>query len=203
MLEAGGDKLFVREHDLLLDGYRLGMQIVESGFRPDFMVGIWRGGSSVGIVVQECLQYFGIDADHISIRTSYRGATTYQQLIDNAESIRVHGLQYLFETMNADDRFLIVDDVYSSGLNVKAVIDRLTYKMRKNMPHEIRVAVPWYKPKRNRTGRVPDYYVHETDKWLVLPYELTGLTLEEIYDNKAGLKPIFEDLKDYLPSSAR
>lgn len=195
---ATSDKLFIQEQDLLLDGYRLGMQIVESGFRPDFMAGIWRGGSSVGIVVQECLQHFGIETDHISIRTSYRGAATYQQIIDHAESIRVHGLQYLFETMNAEDSFLIVDDVYSSGLNVKAVIDRMNNKMRRNMPHDVRIAVPWYKPKRNRTGRVPDYYLHETDQWLVLPYELTGLTLEEIRKNKQGLGPIFDDLEAYL-----
>ena len=192
------DKLFIQEQDLLLDGYRLGMQIVESGFRPDFMAGIWRGGSSVGIVVQECLQYFGIETDHISIRTSYRGAATYQQIIDHAESIRVHGLQYLFETMNAEDSFLIVDDVYSSGLNVKAVVDRMNNKMRRNMPHDVRIAVPWYKPGRNRTGRVPDYYLHETDQWLVLPYELTGLTLEEIRKTKQGLGPIFDDLEVYL-----
>lgn len=192
---APADKLFIQEQDLLLDGYRLGKQIVDSGFEPDFMVGIWRGGSSVGIVVQECLQYFGIGTDHISIRTSYRGPATYQQIIDNAESIRVHGLQYLFETMNADDRFLIVDDVYSSGLNVDAVIRRLASKMRRNMPRDVRIAVPWYKPARNRTGRVPDYYLHETDRWLVLPYELTGLTRDEIYRNKQGLAPIFDELK--------
>jgi uncharacterized protein len=191
-------KLFIKEHDLLLDGYRLGKRIVDSGFRPDFMVGIWRGGSSVGIVVQECLQYFGIQTDHISIRTSYRGPATYQQIIDNAESIRVHGLQYLFETMNADDRFLIVDDVYSTGLNVNAVIERLRQKMRRNMPREVRIAVPWYKPANNRSGRTPDYYLHETDQWLVLPYELNGLTIDEIYRHKTGLGPIFDELREYL-----
>ena len=127
-------KRFIQEQDLLLDGYRLGVRIYNSGFRPDFIVGIWRGGSSVGIVVQECLQYFGVDTDHISIRTSYRGQSTYQHLIEHADTIRVHGAQYLYETMNAGDSLLIVDDVYSSGLNVKAVIDRLTGKMRKNMP---------------------------------------------------------------------
>lgn len=196
-------KRFVQEHDLLLDGYRLGMQIFKSGFRPDFIVGIWRGGSSVGIVVQECLQYFGIDTDHISIRTSYRGVSTYQQMVDNAESIRVHGAQYLYETMNAKDKLLIVDDVYSSGLNIKAVIDRLHSKMRKNMPSEVRIAVPWYKPGNNRTNRVPDYYLHETGQWLVLPYELTGLTIDEIYQNKVGMGPIFDELKDYLPTDLK
>lgn len=195
-------KIFIQEHDLLLDGYRLGVKIFKSGFRPDFIVGIWRGGSSVGIVVQECLQYFGIETDHISIRTSYRGVSTYQQMVDNADSIRVHGAQYLYETMNARDKLLIVDDVYSSGLNVKAVIDRLNSKMRKNMPSEVRIAVPWYKPTRNRTNRVPDYYLHDTDQWLVLPYELTGLTIDEIYQNKIGLGPIFDELKDYFPKRA-
>lgn len=194
-IASSNDKLFIQEHELLLDGYRLGKRIVDSGFEPDFMVGIWRGGSSVGIVVQECLQYFGVETDHISIRTSYRGPATYQSVIDNAESIRVHGLQYLFETMNADDRFLIVDDVYSSGLNVNAVLNRLKDKMRRNMPRDVRIAVPWYKPGNNRTGRVPDYYLHETDQWLVLPYELNGLTVEEIYRYKTGLGPIFDELK--------
>lgn len=194
------NKLFIQEQDLLLDGYRLGVQIFNSGFRPDFIVGIWRGGSSVGIVVQECLQYFGIDTDHISIRTSYRGKSTYQHIIDHAENIRVHGAQYLYETMNAQDRLLIVDDVYSSGLNVKAVTDRLNSKMRRNMPREVRIAVPWYKPARNRTGRVPDHYLHETDQWLVLPYELNSLTVDEIYKHKSGLAPIFDELKEYLPT---
>lgn len=204
MQRSGGEsgKLFIKEHDLLLDGYRLGVRIFSSGFRPDFIVGIWRGGSTVGIVVQECLQYFGIETDHISIRTSYRGMSTYQQMLADAGSIRVHGAQYLYETMNADDRLLIVDDVYSSGLNVKAVVDRLKYKMRKNIPGDIRIAVPWYKPGRNKTGRIPDYYLHETDRWLVLPYELTGLTIDEIYQHKTGLGPIFDTLKDYLPSTS-
>jgi hypoxanthine phosphoribosyltransferase len=192
-------KLFIEEQELLLDGYRLGVKIFNSGFRPDFIVGIWRGGSAVGIVVQECLQYLGVDTDHISIRTSYRGKSTYQEIIDHAESIRVHGAQYLYETMNAGDGLLIVDDVYSSGLNIKAVIDRLNAKMRRNMPSEVRIAVPWYKPGRNRTGRIPDYYLHETDQWLVLPYELNSLALEEIYENKTGLAPIFDELKAYLP----
>ena len=200
MVNSGDySKLFVQEQDLLLDGFRLGVKIFNSGFRPDFIVGIWRGGSTVGIVVQECLQYFGIGTDHISIRTSYRGVSSYQRMIDNADSIRVHGAQYLYETMNADDKLLIVDDVYSSGLNVQAVIKRLRCKMRKNMPDEVRIAVAWFKPGRNKSGRNPDYYVHETEQWLVLPYELTGLSWAEIYQHKPGLGPIFDTLKDYQP----
>jgi hypothetical protein len=40
------------------------------------------------------------------------------------------------------------------------------------------------------TSLIPDYYVHETDQWLVFPHELNGLTAEEI---QAG-KPEMADL---------
>ena len=189
------DKLFISEEDLLLDAYRLGVKIFNSGFRPTFIVGLWRGGSTIGIAVQECLQYLGVETDHISIRTSYRGMQRYEHMIEEAVSeIRVHGTQYLLESMNAEDRLLIVDDVYSTGLNVKAVLDRLQTRTRRNMPRDARIAVPWYKPTRNRTGRVPEYYLHETGKWLVLPYEMNGLSLEEICAHKPFLAPLVERL---------
>ena len=185
-------KLFVEEEDLLNDSYRLAVKVYESGFRPDFIVGIWRGGSTVGIYVQECLQYLGVQTDHIAIRTSYRGMESYLFELENPEGIRVHGLQYLYETMNRNDSLLIVDDVFSSGQNVEAVIQRLTLKSKRNMPEDVRIAVPWYKPGRNRTGRVPDFYLHETDDWLVLPYEITGLSSDEISQHKPWLTPILE-----------
>jgi hypoxanthine phosphoribosyltransferase len=185
-------KTFVEEQALLEDAYRLAVRIYESGFRPDFIVGVWRGGSTVGIYVQECLQYLGVKTDHIAIRTSYRGMQSYLSQIDRPEEIRVHGLQYLYETMNQKDALLIVDDVFSSGQNIEAVIKRLQAKTKRNMPHEVRIAVPFYKPAKNRTGRVPDYYLHETDDWLVLPYEITGLSEAEIAAHKPWLIPILE-----------
>ena len=191
------DKIFVTEEELLLDAYRLGVKVFNSGFRPSFIVGLWRGGSSVGIAVQECLQHLGVATDHISLRTSYRGMEQYQRMVDEASSeIRVHGTQYLLESLNAEDGLLIVDDVYSTGLNVKAVIDRLERRTRRNMPDDVRIAVPWYKPARNRTGRTPDYYLHETDKWLVLPYELNGLSLEEIRAHKPFLAHLIARLRE-------
>jgi len=186
-------KRFVSEEELLRDAYKLGVEIYNSGFAPTFIVGLWRGGSSVGIAVQECLQYLGIATDHIAIRTSYSGAENYAQMVDNPEQeIRVHGTQYLLETLNAEDRLLIVDDVMSSGLNVEAVIDRLQRRLKRNMPKNVRVAVPWWKPQRCRTPRRPDFYLHETSDWLVMPYELSGLTPDEIREHKNFLSPFIE-----------
>ena len=195
------EKLFIKEKDLLLDCFRLGVQIYDSGFRPDFIVGLWRGGSSVGIVVQECLQHLGVETDHISLRTSYQGMETYSEMVANRSAIRVHGTQYLLENMNADDKLLIVDDVFSTGLNVQAVIDRLNTRSKRNMPSEVKVATPWYKPDQKLTDKGPDYYLHETDQWLVLPYELTGLSVDEINHSKAYVKPILDDINQHIESS--
>ena len=183
-------KQFIEEQALLEDAFRLAVKIFDSGFRPDFIVGIWRGGSTVGIYVQECLQYLGVKTDHIAIRTSYRGQPSYGELIENPESIRVHGLQYLFENLNREDKLLIVDDVFSSGYNVQAVINRLTRKCKRNMPEEVRVAVPYFKPVKNLSGRKPDYFLHTTEDWLVLPYELQGLSTEEIAEYKPDVAPL-------------
>ena len=173
----------------------MAVSVYESGFAPTFIVGIWRGGSSVGIYVQECLQFLGVASDHISIRTSYAGLPEYQKSVDDPSSIRVHGLQYLLENLNADDRLLLVDDVFNSGYSIEAVITQLQQKLRLNMPSDVRVATPYFKPARNKTGRRPDYYVHEVDEWLVLPYELQGLSHDEILLNKPAVAGIVEQLK--------
>ena len=186
------NKHFVTEEALLNDSFRLAVAVYASGFRPNFIVGIWRGGSTVGIYVQECLQYLGVQTDHISIRTSYRGMEDYLKRIDRPQNIRVHGLQYLFENLNSDDRLLSVDDVYSTGRSIEAVLNRLRSKTKRNMPADVRVAAPYFKPARNQTDRVPDYYLHETKDWLVLPYELTGLSNDEITEHKAWMLPILE-----------
>ena len=188
------NRSFVAANDLLLDSFQLAVDIHQSGFRPDFLVGLWRGGSAVGIAVQEGLEHFGIPTDHIAIRTSYTGPADYEKMVDRAEGIRVHGLQYLLENLCGEHSLLIVDDVYSTGASVKAVVDQLARKTRRNLPHDIRIATVWFRP-TERTIRAPDFYVHETSDWLVLPYELSGLTVDEVEAYKPELKPVIDRLR--------
>ncbi len=184
----------IAANDLLLDSFRLASEIHSAGFRPDFLVGLWRGGSAVGIAVQEGLQHFGVETDHIAIRTSYRGLDSYSQMVDKAESIRVHGLQYLLENLSAEHSLLIVDDVYSTGSSVNAVIQQLTKKTRRNLPQDIRIASVWYRP-TDRTIREPDYFVHKTAEWLILPYELTGMNIDELREQRPELTAIIDRLE--------
>ena len=76
-----------------------------------------------------------------------------------------------------------MDDVHDSGFSIALTVFDIKKACKKNAP-EIRVATPYFKPENNKTDRIPDYYVHETNEWLVFPHELDGLTKEEILKNK-------------------
>jgi uncharacterized protein len=180
------NKQFISATTLLQYAFRLADQIYLSGFRPHFIVGVWRGGAPVGIAVQEYLDYRGIVSDHIAIRTAaYTG-------IDQIEkNVSVFGLNYVIDRVHADTQLLIVDDVFDSGRSLKAIIDQIRLKASENTPNIIKTACPWYKPKRNKTSLTPDFYIEETDAWLVLPHEFKGLTPEEI---KEGKDPILVEL---------
>jgi len=189
------EKRIIAANDLLRDSFKLAADIYASGFRPDYLVGLWRGGSAVGIAVQEGLDYFGVPTDHIAIRTSYSGADSYEKML-NRKRIRVHGLEYLLDSVCAEHSLLIVDDVLSSGKSVRAVRKQLEKKARRNLPHDIRVATVWFRP-TEKTRKEPDYFVHETTDWLVLPYELTGMSVDEIKATRPELADIAERLRPY------
>jgi len=99
-------------------------------------------------------------------------------------------LHYIIENANADDGLLIVDDVFDSGRSVKALIEQLTLQSRKNMPQDVRIACPWYKPTNSKVDLVPDYYLHASEEWLVFPHEISGLSSEEIVKGKSDLANI-------------
>ncbi len=186
-------KIYINPQGLMDSTLKLAEQIFASGFKPDFILAIWRGGTPVGVVIQELYEYFGISTDHIAIRTSY-----YTGLDRVAESVRVHGLEYLISNINAEDSLLIVDDVFDSGNSVKATIEAIKAKARLNTPRDIRIAAPYYKPSRNKTDMVPDYYAHETDDWLVFPHELSGLTEAEIRQNKPFAAKTIDHIRQHL-----
>jgi hypothetical protein len=180
-------KFYITAQNLLESSFKLAHQVFEDGFRPQFIIGIWRGGAPVGIAVQEYFEYRGVSTDHISVRTS-----SYYGINKQAREIDIHGLHYLLENANADDGLLIVDDVFDSGRSVEALIEEIHRQARLNTPKDIRIACSWYKPSMRKVGMTPHYYVNENDDWLVFPHELEGLSREEILQGKTDLKNIHE-----------
>jgi hypoxanthine phosphoribosyltransferase len=153
------DKRYISPGDLLRDAYELGWRVFDSGYRPDYLIGIWRGGTPIAIAIHELLHILGVNPDHLAIRT-----VSYTAIGRREQQVRVDGLEYLAGRLQAGDRLLLVDDVHDTGLTLQQVIED--------------------KPGNNRTGRVPDYYLHRCDEWLVFPHELSGLTPAELEKHK-------------------
>jgi hypoxanthine phosphoribosyltransferase len=106
-------KIWLTAEELLADSYRLARLVLESGFRPTHLIGIWRGGAPIGIAVQEFFEFHGLHCDHIAIRTS-----SYTGIDQQADAVTVHGLGWLAETLTADDRIMLVDDVFDTGRSI-------------------------------------------------------------------------------------
>ena len=175
------EKIFISAEDLLQDSFELALRIHESDFCPSFILGVWRGGAPVGIAVQEVLETLDCPTNHFAIRTASYGARTASfEAGETFPEVQVMGLQHVVDIIDSEDRLLIIDDIFDSGRSVDAIIRETRAKCRKNTPKEIRVATIYYKPKRNLTERVPDFYIHETDAWTVFPHELRGCSEAEI-----------------------
>lgn len=181
------EKKYITSQELLEDSFRLAHQVFEDGFRPNFIVGIWRGGAPIGIAVQEFFDFKKVETDHIAVRTS-----SYYGIGQQSKEIKVHGLHYLIENANADDSLLIVDDVFDTGRSIEALIKQIKSLSRLNTPKDIRIATPWYKPTNSKVDIVPDYYVNKSDEWLVFPHELSGLSPEELKQGKTELSNIID-----------
>ena len=185
--------MYLSAQGLLEDAFRLAHRIYLSGFRPSHIVALWRGGVPVGLAVQEYLEYRGIPSDHIAIRTA-----SYRDIDRQSREVAVYGIGYLVKNLEAEHRLLVVDDVFDTGRTALATIEELRAKLRANMPGEVRIAVPWYKPGRREVDLEPDYWLHQTDAWLKYPHSLEGLSRAEI---RAHRPAIWQILAPHLPET--
>ena len=80
------EKLYIKSEDLLKDSFHLAWKVYESGFKPNYIIGVWRGGAPVGIAVQEFLDVLNVPSDHIAIRTSH-----YKSMNERDSSVQVYG----------------------------------------------------------------------------------------------------------------
>ena len=186
------DKLFIQSEELLKDSFNLAWQVYESGYRPNYIIGVWRGGAPIGIAVQEFLDVLGVPSDHIAIRTSH-----YKGIDERDSQVQVYGLNYVIKQVESEDSLLIVDDVHDTGISIQKIILDLQTACKKNTP-EIKVATPYFKPMKNKTDRKPDFYLHETEKWLVFPHELEGLSMDEIIEFKPELSDLVKKIKPFI-----
>ena len=174
-------KIFIDAATLRLESIRLARRIWDDGFRPDFLIGIWRGGTPPAILVHEYFRLRGLDPYHTTIKTQ-----SYHGMRRGESGVEIKGLEHVIDAVEASDKLLLIDDVFDTGHTMAAILAEVRRRARRNTP-ECRVGTVYYKPTRNETDVVPDYWCVETDDWIVFPHELEGLTDEEIRDKGARI----------------
>ncbi len=127
--------------------------IADSGFRPDMVIAVARGGL--------------LPAGSISYALGVKAAGTLNvEFYSDVEETLPDPvlLEPLLDTAAiVGKRLLVVDDVADSGRTLDLVLDLL----RKHQPEEVRSAVLYTKP---RTIVQPDYFWRSTDLWINFPW---------------------------------
>jgi len=127
-------------------------KIIDSGYAPDFMVGLARGGWVLSRVLCD---YLGIK-ELVSLKVEHWGVTATPD--GKAQ------LKYPFDVDLTGRRVLVVDDITDTGESMMIAVD---YVRTKN-PAEVRTAAL-----RHIIGSkfTPDYYGDEiTWRWVVFPW---------------------------------
>ena len=163
-------KVYLNAQEYLRDGWRLARQVLDSGWRPDVLLALWRGGATPGVAVHEFLKVKGLSLRHMPIKcASYTGIGT-----SNEEVVFEHA-DGVFAALSPGQKVLVVDDVFDTGRTAAAVRERLAARKC-----ETRIACIYWKPSRNVTDGRPDFHVRTLDDWIVFPHEIEGLSPEEI-----------------------
>jgi len=130
----------------------LAQMIIESGYEPDVVVAISRGGFDPARIL----------CDQLGIRRlASVQVEFYSGVQDTAEKPRI------VYPLNADVRgksVLLVDDVSDTGVSLEAAKDHVL----EGGPGDLRVATLHIKP---WTSFRPDYHASETEAWIVYPWE--------------------------------
>ena len=164
------NKIFLSANDYLRDTWRLARLIMDSGWQPDYIIALWRGGAPVGIAVHEFFYYHGYRPRHQIIKCQ-----SYTRIKSREHEVRFEHADDVFKDMPEGTRLLVVDDVFDSGLTARAVRDRFAA-----CDVDLRFATVYWKPGQNKTTLKPDFYVSTTEEWIVFPHEMDGLTPDEI-----------------------
>ena len=168
---ALNDKHYLSANDFLHDVWRLAADIRKSGWKPDFMIALWRGGTPPGIAIHEFLKVSGWEVRHLPLKCS-----SYTGIGENAGEVRFTCAEPVFGMLRKGDKVLVVDDVFDTGKTAAAVKGRLDA-----LGVEMRMACVYWKPQKNQTNLKPDYFTKDVGlEWIVFPHEIEGLSKDEV-----------------------
>ena len=173
--------LHIDPDEFLIDSFRLGKKLYETGFRPKHAISIWRGGTPVGLGVDAYFRSQGLRINHTTIATeSYTG-------IAQRGSVAIKGLEHVIKVVCPEDGLLIIDDVYESGRTIESIVSTLRERARANAPKEIVVGTVHSKPESHEYKGCPIVSLRELpgNVWIDYPHELADLVNDDDPDDGA------------------
>jgi len=160
---------------------KLADAVQKSGFEPDVIVGVSRGGWIPARIMSDLLEnpkLANVTAEF------YVGVaeTKHEPSITQPVSVSVKG-----------KKVLVVDDLADTGKSLKLV----NLHLKQQGASEIKIATIYYKP---WSIIVPHYYEKETRYWIVFPWELKDIVRKTVEKFREKGRAV-EDAKEKLISS--
>lgn len=178
------EKTYLSANEYQRDLWRLAAKIRRGDWRPDYLVGLWRGGAPVAIAVHEFLRYTGWNVSHLPLK-----CFSYTGIGEQASEVGFFAGEPVFSLFKPGEKVLFIDDVFDTGKTAEAVLAKT-----RASGADARFAAVYWKKENNATAFAPDYVARELGlEWLVFPHELEGLTAEEIRAKDALLADLMKE----------
>ena len=142
---------------------KLAIQIYESGYKPNLLVGIMRGGAPMIDVLS---RVFKLKCAYLAVE-SYSGKGVEDEQGDIVFSREMSSI-----AKNMGGKILLCDDLSDTGITLEKSIDWIKkYEPIKNKIEEIKTATLW---KKKKSTFEPDYCAVrlDNDPWIVQPFEV-------------------------------
>jgi hypoxanthine phosphoribosyltransferase len=172
--------------------YELAKRILMSGWKPDAVIGLYRGGIFPAIVIEDYLRSNNIKTFHFPLHCQSYDANAAESTSSDVKVVDFP--EYIIATMPEWKNVLIVDDICDTGKTLEAVKAKLLsyspttaeYDCNYN-PYDIRTACLIWKPAVCSTS--PTWWIKEAaaDEWIVFPHEFCGIDLKaKLYHEEKG-----------------
>ena len=128
------------------------LRIKQSGFRPDLIVGVSRGGWAPGRILSDLLA----NAHTANVKIEFYvgiGKTSGKPIVTQPISENI-----------SKKNILVVDDVSDTGESLLVALDHV----REKGADGIRTATIYHKP---HSKFKPDFFAESTAKWIIFPWE--------------------------------
>jgi len=128
-------------------------------YSPEVLVGVSRGGLVPVRLLSDILNIKSVGVMRIEFYTSLGERMDFPKITQDV-SLDLNG-----------KRVLVVDDISDTGRSLQVAKDHLKRKGAK----EVKFATLHFKP---HSIFKPDFYIDETDKWIVYPWEVNEVKRE-------------------------